>query len=252
MTHNMQQDAYRKSKSGFTLIELLVVISIISLLIAILLPALASARKSARAISCASQLRQIGVTVIVYCGDYQDYFPDTYISGGIPWYRAVTLNSRLEGNNAKQYNLFHCPERDNYTKPGDLNYDAIVRTNYAYNSYVGRLEWYDQWLAGGDSWKQYYGPKKQGGVLKPSDALLTVDGAGKDYLLVGTDKLSTFSFTAPTVDGVHIPAEDRTDFPHQNTLNGLFVDGHVQRIPDGKWPYTSYTCDWAKADNYTF
>ncbi len=50
-------------RRGFTLIELLVVISIISLLIALLLPALASARESARIIVCASQLRQIGVGV---------------------------------------------------------------------------------------------------------------------------------------------------------------------------------------------
>lgn len=58
---------------AFTLIELLVVISIIALLIAILLPALAGARKSARRIACASNLRQIGVGAAAWSTDHDSW-----------------------------------------------------------------------------------------------------------------------------------------------------------------------------------
>ncbi len=59
---------------GFTLIELLVVISIIALLIAILLPALSRARESSRRITCASNLRQFGLTANMYANDHDGYY----------------------------------------------------------------------------------------------------------------------------------------------------------------------------------
>lgn len=65
-------------KQGFTLIELLVVIAIIAILAAILFPAFAKARESARAISCLSNMRQIGMGVNQYVQENDETYPMAY------------------------------------------------------------------------------------------------------------------------------------------------------------------------------
>jgi len=62
-------------KKGFTLIELLVVIAIIAILAAILFPVFAQAREKARAITCVSNEKQMGLALLQYIGDNDELFP---------------------------------------------------------------------------------------------------------------------------------------------------------------------------------
>ena len=60
---------------AFTLIELLVVIAIIAILAAILFPVFAQAKAAAKDTSNLSNVKQIGLAVMMYGADYDDVFP---------------------------------------------------------------------------------------------------------------------------------------------------------------------------------
>lgn len=69
----------RRNRFGFTLVELLVVIAIIGILVSMLLPAVQQVRESARRISCANNLRQLGLAALNYESAFQ-HFPNGYTS----------------------------------------------------------------------------------------------------------------------------------------------------------------------------
>jgi len=107
----------RTARKGFTLIELLVVIAIIAILAAILFPVFAKAREKARQITCASNLKQIGIGIAMYVQDFDEDYPngtDNVLTGA---------NASADCNGwpallypyEKSVGILHCP--DDPTQP---------------------------------------------------------------------------------------------------------------------------------------
>jgi len=130
------KDFLNKSENkGFTLIELLVVIAIIAILAAILFPVFAQAREKARASSCLSNSKQLGLAVVMYTDDYDELLPIT----GYPDMLAVPSRAMNNGNLAmttlldpyiKNKKLFTCPSvtREDYMNitPSNRLWNGIV------------------------------------------------------------------------------------------------------------------------------
>jgi len=107
----------QRKQTGFTLIELLVVIAIIAILAAILFPVFAQAREKARAVSCLSNLKQIGLAGFMYAQDYDETLVRANGNGdSTEWSAALDPYIKNKGNlgqnnAALQGTVFSCPSR---------------------------------------------------------------------------------------------------------------------------------------------
>jgi prepilin-type N-terminal cleavage/methylation domain-containing protein/prepilin-type processing-associated H-X9-DG protein len=129
----------QESAKGFTLIELLVVIAIIAILAAILFPVFAQAREKARAISCLSNQKQIGTSLLMYVQDYDEQFPSgsklSYPNG------PTNLNQLLAGVGwagqiypyTKSAQILKCPDDSTSGVNATATSEALYAVSYVYN-----------------------------------------------------------------------------------------------------------------------
>jgi len=107
-----KKDVVMNRERGFTLIELLVVIAIIALLMAILMPALNRAKEQAKAVTCRSNLRQIGIAASMYADAWNNKIPrGAWSEAPIPWF-VLFLPYLSHQQNIKDYrsvSIYRCP-----------------------------------------------------------------------------------------------------------------------------------------------
>ena len=117
--------------SGFTLIELLIIIAILAILASLLAPVFAQVREQARAYSCSSNLRQIGIATTLYVSDYDEQYASAShtIGNWLPDVHAPYI---------KRWSIWICPD-DPQARVWDEQWYSpsfYRRTSYLWNAYV--------------------------------------------------------------------------------------------------------------------
>ena len=158
----------KPNRRGFTLIELLVVIAIIAILAAILFPVFAQAREKARAISCLSNMKQLGLGLAQYTQDFDETMPNgrNYDCNG--WAGQVMPY-------VKSVQIYKCPDES----PIDARFDTV---SYGINSNV---------LKHGDNGNSFH-PQTIAAFNSPAKSVLLFEVQYVDYTLL-SDHTGDFS-----------------------------------------------------------
>jgi len=244
-------------RNGFTLIELLVVIAIIAILAAILFPVFAQAREKARAITCTSNEKQIGLAMLQYVQDYDETFPleqrnsnsgeiandgtpGTY-SDPVPWHYVINPYIKngekgqpdpMTGKFELKGGVFHCP-----------SFPVVQPRDYGLSDAISG--------SGDFSWHAGVSPSASlAAIPNPASKLLVAE---KGYFGGQPDALTFSGPEVWTAEWNYIPAgidinigdsdngkwssypfsSEVPRYRHQATCNVLFADGHVKSMKRG-------------------
>jgi prepilin-type N-terminal cleavage/methylation domain-containing protein/prepilin-type processing-associated H-X9-DG protein len=203
------QPAFVPRRRAFTLIELLVVIAIIGILASLIMPALGRAKDKAKGAACMSNLRQVGLALVMYADDFQAY-PQGW-GDGMVW------GAKLLPYVARTGDMFFCPA--DRPDPAPLSPDWNRGFSYGHNSYGH----YPAQLGLGTAPDPVV---RDSQILRPTDMIAAGDN---DQHWPGSLLLPK-----PAPGGPN-PLRVLPSRRHGGGANMVFCDGHVEWAREFQW-----------------
>lgn len=192
---------------GFTLVELLVVIAIISILAAILFPVFARVRENARRSSCASNLKQLALGLMMYAQDNDGGLPSYSKNSNATWPKLYEPTIGY----IKSTQIYRCPSAPAYP--------------FAVADYRGAQYGYPWGNGTATNWvaikANFAGTSFLDAVPDPVRTCLLGDGWANSSSSEPGQGAQQFRPTTATWNGLRPDA-------HLEGANYAFVDGHVK------------------------
>jgi prepilin-type N-terminal cleavage/methylation domain-containing protein/prepilin-type processing-associated H-X9-DG protein len=223
-------------KRAFTLIELLVVIAIIAILAAILFPVFAKVREKARQTQCASNMRQIGLGILQYEQDNDEYKVPLSEETNAPAGIANTDWETLIYPYVKSEGVYACPDNqrnatpygnasiiNSKLPPAETSPNGKGLTSYSINEAIfGRVS--QAWSPSNPSGYDQEDAQSSSKIATPTTAIMVCESTAE-----------TPDFSIDFVGFAEPPymynVYGALFLGHTGRSNFLFCDGHVKSVP---------------------
>lgn len=243
-------------RNGFTLVELLVVIGIIALLISILLPSLQKAREAANIVSCASNMKQVGMFMAMYTNKWKGWLPPR--SDPDSTWEGILIADTMRDSREQQMEKYWVNPATQTQYKDETAYKIFYCPTFAARGYTGKNPFFGGYYTNYGvnfsilpeaSPPSYFAPLiKITKIRETTRTAVLWDGIPAPWL--GGNSRAVASYVTYQVQSanenssvgyIHNGLGDRG--AAKGTADFLFVDGHCEQIKDpgpGNLPPIAY------------